>query len=57
MKYITPEMKISMFECESIATEPSTADPNLVTGLQDMNKDNVATVDLSQMKKVTKFIY
>ena len=55
MKYINPEMKINMFECESVATQASAVTPDYVTDLE--NVGNKTIVKLSELTKVTKFVY
>ena len=55
MKYINPEMKINMFECESVATEASAITPEYVKELE--NVENKKIVRLDELTKVTKFVY
>ncbi len=56
MKYINPEIKINMFECEAVATQASAVTPNeYVTELQDV--ENKTIVNLNKLSKVTKFVY
>ena len=54
MKYINPEMKINMFECESVATQAS-ATPEYVAGLETVDEKTIVRLD--ELTKVTKFVY
>ena len=54
MKYINPEMKINMFECESVATQAS-ATPEYVAGLETV--ENKQIVNLGELTKVTQFVF
>lgn len=56
MKYINPEMKINMFEIESVVTVASANPENEIVSGLDGIKD-VRQVKMSELLEVTKFTF
>ena len=60
MKYINPEIKINMFELESVVTEASAVVPGgngVVSGLEGVDAANIRQINMSELLEVTKFTF
>lgn len=57
MKYITPELKIDMFECESVITSSSSEVNEYVTYFDDISEGQRRKVRLENMKELTQFVF